>query len=177
VCTNSSSTDENGNISVTVNCHEEADPQPSIIDQIRSLFFSDVSDPADKRAIIGSIVRSTVSGKDNSGNLNDLLPSVATNSNTPAPPTIPLKVLKVLDAIDAASSPTVQGGKNFKNDGRGGGQVLPPTDGQGNAITYRERDVNATPAGARRDAERIVTGSDGSAYYTADHYQTFTKIR
>ena len=179
VCTNSSSSNAKGNITVTVNCHEEPDqspPQPSVIDQIRMFFSSDVSDPADKRAIIGSIVRGVVTGG-NSGNLNSLLPNVATNSNTPGPPTVPLKALKLLDAIDAASSPTIQGGKNFKNDGRGGGQVLPPTDGQGNAITYRERYVNATPAGARRDAERIVTGSDGSAYYTADHYQTFTKIR
>ena len=44
-------------------------------------------------------------------------------------------------------------------------------------ITYREWDVNPKPATGRRDAERIVTGSDGSAYYTSDHYQTFRKIR
>ena len=25
--------------------------------------------------------------------------------------------------------------------------------------------------------ERLVTGSDGSAYYTDDHYKTFKKIR
>ena len=84
VCTSSSSSDDQGNIKVTVNCHEEPDqppPQPSIVDQIRMFFFSDVSDPADKRAIIGSIFRSVVNGG-NAGNLNSLLPNVATNSNT-----------------------------------------------------------------------------------------------
>lgn len=33
----------------------------------------------------------------------------------------------------------------------------------------------AGPGG--RDATRIVTGSDGSAWYTDDHYATFTQIR
>ena len=42
------------------------------------------------------------------------------------------------------------------------------------------------PQGDRRDrtallellrAERLVTGSDGSAHYTDDHYSTFKKIR
>src|SRR5260370_37263286 len=113
-------------------------------------------DPEAKRAIGTAVVRDIVTGNGNAGNLNDLLPSVATNTSTPPPPTVPLKALKLLDAMDA-SSPTVQGGKNFKNDGRGGGQVLPPTDGQGTAITYRARYVNATPARARQDAERIVT--------------------
>ena len=179
VCTNSSSTDENGNIHVIVDCHEEPDPPPppppSIIDQVRSLFFSDVSDPADKRAIIGSIVNNVVSGNGNSGNLNDFLPSVATNTSTPPPPTIPLKALKVLDAIDASSSagPNIQGGKTFQNrEGK-----LPPTDGHGNAIQYKEWDVNAKQAGVGRGTERVVTGSDGSAYYTSDHYQTFQKVR
>jgi hypothetical protein len=27
------------------------------------------------------------------------------------------------------------------------------------------------------DAERIITGSDGSAWYTTDHYHTFHRIR
>ena len=31
--------------------------------------------------------------------------------------------------------------------------------------------------GQSRDAERIITGSDGSAYYTADHYVSFVVIR
>ncbi len=50
-------------------------------------------------------------------------------------------------------------------------------------VTYCE--AEGVPRGVRRDeqrprylaAERLVTGSDGSAYYTADHYDSFTKIR
>ncbi|UAJ81685.1 hypothetical protein IT072_19850 [Leifsonia sp. ZF2019] len=43
-------------------------------------------------------------------------------------------------------------------------------------MTYKERDVN--PAGpAERDAERIVTGIDGSAWYADDHYATVVRIR
>jgi len=181
VCTSSSSSDDQGNIKVTLNCHDEPDqppPQPSIVDQIRMFFSSDVSDPADKRAIISSIFRSVVNGG-NAGNLNSVLPNVATNSNAPGPPTIPLKALKVLDAIAASGSagPKIQGGRNFQNDGRNGGEVLPTTDGNGNAITYKEWDVNPKQAGVDRGDERVVTGSDGSEYYTASHYKTFQKVR
>jgi RHS repeat-associated protein len=70
-----------------------------------------------------------------------------------------------------------QGGRDFMNDGRGGGQQLPKTDANGNPIKYQEWDVNAKQPGVNRGTERLVTGSDGSAYYTADHYQTFTQIR
>ncbi|MGH9514842.1 MAG: ribonuclease domain-containing protein [Terriglobales bacterium] len=37
--------------------------------------------------------------------------------------------------------------------------------------------MNAKQPGAGRGSERLVTGSDGSAYYTGDHYQTFQKVR
>jgi len=62
------------------------------------------------------------------------------------------------------------------NDGRGGGQVLPRQDAKGNSITYREWDVNPY-TGANRGPERLVTGSDGSAWYTTDHYNSFVRIR
>jgi RHS repeat-associated protein len=69
------------------------------------------------------------------------------------------------------------GGRRFQNDGRGGGEVLPRVDANGRAITYRESDVNPYQSGVNRGAERLVTGSDGSAYYTSDHYRTFIKIK
>lgn len=31
--------------------------------------------------------------------------------------------------------------------------------------------------GMRRDSERFLVGSDGSIYYTPDHYDTFIKIQ
>lgn len=70
-----------------------------------------------------------------------------------------------------------KGGGKFENDGRGGGQVLPSVDPQGNPINYREWDVNSYVPGVNRGLQRLVTGSDGSAYYTNDHYNTFTRIR
>lgn len=91
---------------------------------------------------------------------------------------IPMNVIKLLEFLDSTGQapPNTEGGRTFLNDGRGGGEVLPNTDAGGSPISYREWDVN--PSGPRgRDAERVVTGSDGSAYYTDNHYQTFRKVR
>lgn len=72
---------------------------------------------------------------------------------------------------------TKKGGGIFKNDGREGGEVLPRKDANGKPITYREYDVNPTPkAGQNRGTERMVVG-DGKAYYTDNHYKTFTEIK
>ncbi|WP_280402393.1 ribonuclease domain-containing protein [Nocardia carnea] len=74
---------------------------------------------------------------------------------------------------DSANAPGTKGGETFRNrEGR-----LPATDASGTKITYREWDVNPKKPGQSRDAERIVTGSDGSAWYTGDHYDTFTRMR
>ncbi|MCM6778000.1 ribonuclease [Nocardia sp. CDC159] len=74
---------------------------------------------------------------------------------------------------DSANAPGTKGGEEWMN--RGG--ALPRSDASGNRITYQEWDVNPKRRGQTRDAERIVTGSDGSAYYTGDHYQSFTRMR
>ncbi|MGQ4597371.1 ribonuclease domain-containing protein [Nocardia sp. R6R-6] len=74
---------------------------------------------------------------------------------------------------DSANAPGTQGGEHWMN--RGGD--LPATDPGGKPITYREWDVNPKQPGRSRDAERIVTGSDSSAWYTSDHYRTFTRMR
>ena len=62
-------------------------------------------------------------------------------------------------------------GKTYRNDTK----LLPTTDANGNAITYKEYDVNSK-RGQTRDMERFVRGSDGLVYYTDNHYQTFTKV-
>ena len=54
---------------------------------------------------------------------------------------------------------------------------IPSFDKDNNHITYKEFDVNNTPPNLKRDAERFVRGSDGSVYYTDDHYKTFKKIK
>ncbi len=69
-----------------------------------------------------------------------------------------------------------KGGGTFSNDGRGGGEVLPAKSGSGQAISYKEYDVNPFKQGTNRGPERVVFGSDGTAYYTDDHYRTFRVI-
>jgi len=63
--------------------------------------------------------------------------------------------------------------KVFRNDGGTGGQVLPRTTAGGDAITYREWGTVPGSGNPRPGGERIVT--DGSVYYTPDHYQTFIR--
>ena len=72
--------------------------------------------------------------------------------------------------------PNVRDPGEFKNDGRGGTQVLPTHDQQGNPIEYSKHTVNPRTPGVGLDDKRIVTGSDGSVYYTGDHYETWQKV-
>lgn len=73
----------------------------------------------------------------------------------------------------SANAPGTKGGDTWRN--REG--TLPRTDVAGARIDYREWDVNPKRRGETRDAERIVTGSDTSAWYTGDHYQSFVRMR
>lgn len=94
-------------------------------------------------------------------------------------PDIPAHVRRTLMLIDdgswpaAADAPGTRGGDTFRNAER----RLPRTAADGSAIRYREWDVNPKLPGRNRDAERIVTGDDGSAWYTDDHYRSFVSIR
>lgn len=51
--------------------------------------------------------------------------------------------------------------------------------GDGRAAMFPDPgwDVNPYVKGFDRGAERLVTGSDGKAYYTSDHYATFVQLR
>lgn len=95
------------------------------------------------------------------------------------PPGVPAKVATVLQHIDTSHRAPAgyEGGRAFHNEGHGGEQRLPQKDKEGKAISYQEWDVNPKVPGVNRGAERLVTGSDGSAYFTSDHYRTFTKVR
>jgi guanyl-specific ribonuclease Sa len=88
-------------------------------------------------------------------------------------------VTTVLHHIDTSHKAPAgyEGGRAFHNEGHAGEQRLPQKDKEGNTISYQEWDVNPKVEGVNRGAERLVTGSDGSAYYTSDHYRTFTKVR
>ncbi|WP_247611564.1 ribonuclease domain-containing protein [Gordonia paraffinivorans] len=100
-------------------------------------------------------------------------------SSATANAAVPAHVLRTLALIDAgewpeaANAPGTKGGLTFRNNEG----LLPRADRTGRRITYQEWDVNPKAPNRGRDAERIVTGSDGSAWYTADHYRTFVKIR
>jgi ribonuclease T1 len=91
------------------------------------------------------------------------------------PEGVPEKVARVLAHIDKYNKPPkgYVGGRTFTNRER----RLPQADRDDKPIKYREWDVNRKVRGRNRGPERLVTGSDGSAYYTSDHYITFKKIR
>jgi ribonuclease T1 len=65
------------------------------------------------------------------------------------------------------------GGRKFKNLEK----LLPQKSDNGQRINYQEWDVHEHIDGQNRGAERLVTGDDGSAYFTEDHYDSFKKIR
>lgn len=92
---------------------------------------------------------------------------------------LPGNATQTLETIEqtGAAPAGYKGGSTFANDGRAAGQVLPKTEPGGGSITYKEWDVNPYTKGVNRGAERLVTGSDGSVYYTNDHYTTFTKAK
>ncbi|HEV3301473.1 MAG TPA: M48 family metalloprotease [Planctomycetaceae bacterium] len=94
-------------------------------------------------------------------------------------PTVPRYVLQVVEYIEKNNRPPdgFEGGREFLNLGKAGEQSLRNFDGNGNSIKYQEWDVHPHVSGKNRGAERIVTGADGRAYYTSDHYRTFTRIR
>ncbi len=107
--------------------------------------------------------------------------SLSTSGNRDPAPTVnvPAAAMATLQKIDvgkwpaAANAPGTKGGDTWRNQNRD----LPTKDSVGKPISYQEWDVNPKKRGQSRDAERIITGSDGSAWYTADHYQTFTRMR
>ncbi|MBB5636991.1 ribonuclease T1 [Pedobacter cryoconitis] len=94
--------------------------------------------------------------------------SVTSNAAKKSFAVVPQKAYTVADYVakNGRAPQGYVGGTVFQN--REG--LLP----QGTA--YKEYDVNPKVNGQNRGAERIVLGSDGSRYYTGDHYATFTKF-
>lgn len=83
-----------------------------------------------------------------------------------------------LALIDSGNFPNAvgagtRGGDPFNNHS----VQLPTRTSGGTPITYQEWDVRDKLPNQNRNQERIVIGSDGSAYYTGDHYDTFVRIR
>ncbi len=105
-----------------------------------------------------------------------------TQQETPGSPTgpkhhvnkIPSYALKVLQYIrQHGNAPDgYEGGREFQNRDK----KLPQKEAGNKRIRYSEWDVHPKVKGKNRGAERLVTGSDHSAWYTKDHYKTFLKI-
>jgi guanyl-specific ribonuclease Sa len=92
----------------------------------------------------------------------------------PAKGQIPAYVLEVLAHIrQYGEAPKgYVGGREFQNREK----RLPVNDESGKKIRYSEWDVRPKERGQNRGPERLVIGSDRSAYFTSDHYKTFQKI-
>lgn len=88
---------------------------------------------------------------------------------------IPQKVYDVLKYIRSNNQPMpgYVGGRIFSNRE----EMLPREDNNGKPILYHEWDVNPKMQGQNRGTERIITGTDGRAWYTNDHYRSFTEIK
>ena len=104
------------------------------------------------------------------------VPKVLPKPDGPAAPKgVPEKALKILQYVDEhdRAMDGYEGGRNFGNFEK----RLPTGDRNGRRARYREWDVNPLRPGVNRGPERLITGSDGTAYFTDDHYSTFKKIR
>ena len=93
----------------------------------------------------------------------------------PHDPAIPANAIQVLAYIRShhEAPPGYEGSRRFGNYEK----VLPQTEASGRRIQYQEWDVHPHLEHVNRGAERIVTGSDGRAWYTGDHYAHFTEMR
>ncbi len=102
-------------------------------------------------------------------------------ATTSAPPPggtvagVPRAALDTLAVIDRTGhAPTgYVGGRRFGNFEH----HLPRRTASGVRIQYREWDVARHVLGVNRGPRRLVTGDDGSAYFSADHYRTFLRVR
>lgn len=85
--------------------------------------------------------------------------------------TIPKKVYEIRDfiKINGVAKEGYVGGRKFKNLEN----ILPKTDESGQKIFYQEWDVNPKKKGRNRGKERLITSSNGKAYFTRDHYKSF----
>jgi len=97
---------------------------------------------------------------------------VKTDNNYSLAPEYVWETLEYIEQYDKAP-PDFVGGREFQNRER----RLPLKDVQQQTIRYREWDVHPKISGQNRGPERLVTGSDQSAWYTRDHYNHFTKLK
>lgn len=98
----------------------------------------------------------------------------STDSQTFKKENTPRKVYEVLKYIrkNNAAPDGYVGGRKFGNYEK----LLPQKDENGRKINYQEWDVNPKQEGKNRGAERLITGSNGKAYFTKNHYKSFIEV-
>lgn len=91
------------------------------------------------------------------------------------PMAVPPEARQVLAHVQATGQPLpgYVGGRTFGNFEK----RLPMATDQGKKIRYQEWDIHPKVPGKNRGAERLVTGDDKRAWYTADHYAHFVEIK
>lgn len=77
----------------------------------------------------------------------------------------------------SGQTPGTRAGHEYRNDGRDGTVLLPETGADGQRLEYFEFDINNRIPGQSRDSERFLKVSDGSVYYTNDHYMSVIKVK
>lgn len=105
----------------------------------------------------------------NSQNISDNPSQVAISQGN-----VPDKALKVLAYVrkNNQAMDGYVGGRRFGNyEG-----LLPKKDERGASVNYQEWDVNPKQQGRNRGKERLIT-SPQKAYYTNDHYRSFTQVK
>ncbi len=98
-------------------------------------------------------------------------PAISGSNEEPIPEYV-LVVLRYIRSNGRAPDGYV-GGRRFQNREK----KLSLYDSQGKPLRYQEWDVHPKVSGRNRGAERLITGSDNSAWYTADHYNSFKRIQ
>ena len=96
-------------------------------------------------------------------------PNASTDSRVPA------KVYRVLEYVRQNNAPMngYVGGRNFGNfEGH-----LPKKGSDGRKQKFQEWDVNPKKNGKNRGVERLITASNGQAWFTNDHYATFIELK
>ncbi|NRD07501.1 hypothetical protein HRF29_00875 [Rathayibacter agropyri] len=92
---------------------------------------------------------------------------------------IPEKPVQLLERLDTTGEkfPNIKGGQPWHNRPEPGRERLPTSTADGRPIAYKEYELEPKIPGQKRPSPRLVTGDDGSAYYTRDHYHKFFIMR
>ena len=97
------------------------------------------------------------------------------NAPTEPPQTqVPQEAWDTLSYVDqkGRAPQGYKGGKIFINDGRDNSEILPSA-----GMPYKEYDIFPHIKNHKRGTERLVIGSDCTAWYTSNHYKSFIQLR